>query len=226
LEDLKLSPSDGCPATATCLASTQALRSRRVSSASKIPDCVVAHRSGRAPHRSDRYPPVRPVWHCCSTVFGSSVLALWINQGTQWFSSEPPETPRTRCSLRQSPLMTRLPRSPGSTLVLSLNQETVHDFILQFMPPCGPHLTLLAIGSLERSLLVFSTRGGLTGNDLSLMFFTCTNTSQTATCTCNTEPRISPHNVVNRSSHKEASIHRSSNHTWSSESSRWRIPRL
>jgi hypothetical protein len=29
-------------------------------------------------------------------------LALWINQGTQWFSGEPPETPRTRCSLRQS----------------------------------------------------------------------------------------------------------------------------
>jgi hypothetical protein len=74
-------------------------------------------------HRSD--PPVRPVWHCCSIVFGSSVLALWINQGTQWFSGEPPETPRTWCSLRQSPLMTRLPRSPGSTLVLWLNQETV-----------------------------------------------------------------------------------------------------
>jgi hypothetical protein len=73
-------------------------------------------------HRSDRSdPPVRPVWHCCSTVFGSSVLALWINQGTQWLSGEPPETPRTRCSLRQSPLMTRLPRSPGSTLVLRLN---------------------------------------------------------------------------------------------------------
>jgi hypothetical protein len=42
-------------------------------------------------HRSD--PPVRPVWSCCISVFGSSVLALWINQGTQWFSSEPPETP-------------------------------------------------------------------------------------------------------------------------------------
>jgi hypothetical protein len=98
-------------------------------------------------HRSD--PPVRPVWHCCSTVFGSSVLALWINQGTQWFSGEPSKTLRTRCSLRQSPLMTRLPRSPGSTLVLSLNQETVHDFILLFMPPCGPHLTPLATGSLE-----------------------------------------------------------------------------
>jgi hypothetical protein len=118
------------------------LRSRRVSSTSKILDCVVAHRSEGAPHRSDRYPPVRPVWHCCSTVFGSSVLALWINQGTQWFSGESLETPRTRCSLRQSPLMTRLPRSPGSTLVLRLNQETIHDFILLFMTwprwPPGP----------------------------------------------------------------------------------------
>jgi hypothetical protein len=95
-------------------------------------------------HRSDRSdPPVRPVWYCCSTVFGSSVLALWINEGTQWFSGEPPETPRTRCSLRQSPLMTRLPRSPGSTLDLRLNQKTIHDSILLFMPPCGrtrPHL--------------------------------------------------------------------------------------
>jgi hypothetical protein len=91
------------------------------------------------PHRLD--PPVRLVWSCCSTVFGSLVLALWINQGTQWFSGEPPKTPRTRCSLRQSPLMTRLPRSPGSTLVMRLNQETVHDLILLFMPPCGPQLT-------------------------------------------------------------------------------------
>jgi hypothetical protein len=45
-------------------------------------------------HRLDRSdPPVRPVWHCCSTVFGSSVLDLWINQGTQWFFGEPLETP-------------------------------------------------------------------------------------------------------------------------------------
>jgi hypothetical protein len=174
-----IAPSDGCPETATCLASTQASRSRHVSSASKSPDCVVAH-------WSDPHPPVRPVWHCCSTVFGSSVLVLWINQGTQWFSGEPLETPPTRCSLRQSPLMTRLPRSPGTTLVLRLNQETVHDFILLFMPPCGPHLTPLATGSLERSPLVFSTPGGLTGDDLSRLFFTCTNTGQAATCTCNT----------------------------------------
>jgi hypothetical protein len=82
--------------------------------------------------------------------------------------------------------MTRLPRSPGSTLVSRLNQETDHDFILLFMPPCGPHLTPLATGSLERSLLVFSTPGDLTGDDLSRLFFTCTNTSKAATCTCNT----------------------------------------
>jgi hypothetical protein len=119
-------------------------------------------------------------------VFGSSVLALWINQGTQWFSGEPPETLRTQCSLRQSPLMTWLPHSPGSTLVLRLNQEIVLDFVLPFLPPCGSHLTQLATWSFEQSLLVFSTTGGLTGNDLSHLSFTRTNTSQAATCTCNT----------------------------------------
>jgi hypothetical protein len=55
LEVFRFSPSDGCLATAPCLASTQAMRSRRVSSASKSPDYVVAHRSGRCSS------PVRPV---------------------------------------------------------------------------------------------------------------------------------------------------------------------
>jgi hypothetical protein len=138
-------------------------------------------------HRSDRSDPlVRPVRCCCTSVFGSSVLALWINQGTQWLFGEPLETLQTWCNLRQSPLMTRLPRSPGSTLVLRLKQETVRDFILLFMPTCAPHLTPLATGSLEQSLLVFSTPRGLTSDDLSRLFFTCTNTSQVATCTCNT----------------------------------------
>jgi hypothetical protein len=82
--------------------------------------------------------------------------------------------------------MTWLPRSLESTLVLRLNQETAHDFILLFMPPCGTHLTPMATGSLERSLFVFSTPGGLTGDDLSRLFFTFTNTSQAATCTFNT----------------------------------------
>jgi hypothetical protein len=128
-------------------------------------------------HWSDRPDAVTPP---------SSVLALWINQGTQWFSGEPQETLQTRFSLRQSPLMTLHPRSPDSTLVLRLNQETVHNFVLLFLPPCGLHLIPLAIGSLEPSLLVFSTPGGLTGNDLSRLFFTCTNTSQATTCTCHT----------------------------------------
>jgi hypothetical protein len=141
----------------------------------------LVHHTGQTgqTHRSDRSRAV-------ASSYSASFLALWINQGTQWFSCEPLETPRTRCSLRQSPLITRLPRSPDSTLVLRLNQENVHDFILLFMPPCGPHLTPLATGSLERSLLVFSKPRGLTGNDLSRLFFTCTNTSQDAICTYNT----------------------------------------
>jgi hypothetical protein len=62
-------------------------------------------------------------------------------------------------------------------LVLRLNQETIHDFVPLFLPPCGLHFTLLATGSLEPSLLIFSTPGGLTGDDLSRLSFTCTNTS-------------------------------------------------
>jgi hypothetical protein len=116
----------------------------------------------------------------------SSASVLWLNRVTQWVSSERLQTPQTRCSLRQSPLMTWLPRSPGSTLVLRLNQETVQDFVPLFLPPCGPHLTPLATRSLEPSQLVFSAPGGLTGDDISRLFFTCTNTSQAATCTCST----------------------------------------
>jgi hypothetical protein len=37
-------------------------------------------------------------------------------------------------------LMTWPPCHPGSTLVLRLNLETVPDFVLLFLPPCGPHL--------------------------------------------------------------------------------------
>jgi hypothetical protein len=34
------------------------------------------------------------------------------------------------------------------------------DFVLPFLPPCGPHLTLLDIGSLKPSLLVSPLLGG------------------------------------------------------------------
>jgi hypothetical protein len=36
----------------------------------------------------------------------------------------------------------------------------VHNFILLFLPPCGPHFTPLATGSLEPSLLVSPLLGG------------------------------------------------------------------
>jgi hypothetical protein len=181
----------------------QALRSRRVSSPRSIRKLSSHTGQTGQTHWSDQPDAAAPP---------SSVLALWINQGTQWFSGEPLETPWTRCSLCQSLLMTRLPRSPDSTLVLRLNQETVHEFVLLFLPPCGPNMNPLATGSLEPSLLVFSTLGGLTGNDLSHLLFTCTNTSQAVTYTCNTYPRVSPHYVVNHSSHQEVTIHWSSNH--------------
>jgi hypothetical protein len=168
------------------------LRSQRVSSASKHLGACDQGGQTAPPGRLDRLggqtvPPRRldrPGWP--HLLVESSASVLWLNRVTQWFSGEPLQTPRTRCSLRQSPLMTRLPRSLGSTLVLRLIQETVHDFVLLFLPPCGPHLTPLTTESLESSLLVFSTPGGLTGDDLSRLFFTCTNTSQAATCTYKT----------------------------------------
>jgi hypothetical protein len=172
-----ITPSDGCLATANLLSLSTSL---------VIPTRVLRFEVSGLCRRT----PVRPTGQTGLELLQLrlwfSVFALWINQGTYWFSGEPLETLRTRCSLRQSPLMTWLPRCPGSTLVLRLNQETVHDFILPFLPPCDPHLTLLATGSLEQSLLVFFTLGGLIGNDLSHLFFTCTNISQAATCTCNT----------------------------------------
>jgi hypothetical protein len=75
-----------------------------------------------SPNRSGRF---LPKIHTLS-----SATALWLSRVTRWFSGEPPQTPWTWCSLRQSPLMTWLPRSPGSTLVSRLNQETVHRLYL------------------------------------------------------------------------------------------------
>jgi hypothetical protein len=179
LEVFSFSPSDGCPATATCLASTQTLRSRRVSSASKL--------LGGSDQNGQTAPPGRLNWPGWTHLLvESSASVLWLNRVTLWFSGEPLQTSRTLWSLRQSPLITRLQCSPGSTLVLRLNQETVHDFVPMILSPCGPHLTPLATGSLEPSLLVFSTPAGLTGDDLSCLFFTFTNTSQATTCTYNT----------------------------------------
>jgi hypothetical protein len=88
LEVFRFSPSDGCPATAPFLASTQAMRSRRVSPASKISDCIVAHRSDQCSspvrlvptgqtgqtHRSDR---------SGAAASPSSVLRSWLCGSTK-----------------------------------------------------------------------------------------------------------------------------------------------
>jgi hypothetical protein len=91
-----------------------------------------SHTGQTGTHRSDRPD---------AAALRSSVLALWINQETQWFCGQPLETPQTWCSL--SPISTHdlTPTSSDSTLVLRLNQETVYDSVLLFLPPCGPHLT-------------------------------------------------------------------------------------
>jgi hypothetical protein len=169
-----IAPSDGCPANANLLSLDASLA---------ISTHVLRFDVSRLCHRT----PLRPVLLTGQTgthrsgaaAPPSSVLRSWLCGSMN--------EPRELCvRLRHSPLMTWLPRSPGSTLVLRLSQEIVHDFILSFLPPCGLHLTPLATGSLEPSLLVFSTHGGLTDNDLSRLFFTYTNTSQATTCTCNT----------------------------------------
>jgi hypothetical protein len=112
--------------------------------------------------------------------------------------------------------MTRLPRSPGLTLVLWLNQETVHRLHLAVLATMQPTLDPAShrVPRTKPTCILHTWRPHR--RRPSRLFFTCTNTSQAATCTCITWPRISPHNVVNHSSHKEATIHRSSNHTWSS----------
>jgi hypothetical protein len=88
LEVFRFSPSDGCQATAPYLASTQAMRSRRVSSTSNSPNCVVAHHSDRCSslvrlvptgqtsqtHRSDR---------SGAAAAPSSVLQSWLCGSTK-----------------------------------------------------------------------------------------------------------------------------------------------
>jgi hypothetical protein len=124
LEVFRFSPSDGCPATATLLDFNASLA---------IPKCVLRFEASRRqrPRRSNCRPPGRlnrPGWPHLLVM--SMASALWRNRVTQWFSGEPLETPRTRCSLHQLPLMI------GSSLGLRLNQETVHDFVSLFLPPC------------------------------------------------------------------------------------------
>jgi hypothetical protein len=106
-------------------------------------------------------PPVwldRPRWLPLLVESSSSTLSL--NGVTQWFCGEPLETARTWCSLPPISTHGSARKSSRIDVILRLNHETVHDFVLLLLPPCGPHLTPWTTVSLEPSLLVCSTPGG------------------------------------------------------------------
>jgi hypothetical protein len=131
-----------------------------------------------SPNRSGRF---RPDSHALS-----SASALWLSRVTRWFSGEPPKPRELDVASANHHSWLGSHEVPARPWFCGSTKKPSTNFILLFLPPCGPHSTPLATGSLEGSLLVFSTLGGLTGNDLSRLFFTCSNTSQAATCTCNT----------------------------------------
>jgi hypothetical protein len=114
----------------TCVLPMQAMRSRRVSSASKLPDTPGS--------RLRRFGPLELVLR--PKPINRPPMVLWANH----------QTPRARPDLPPS-LLTRPPPCTGSI---------VHDFVLLVSPPCGPHLVPLSIGSLEPSLLVSPSPGG------------------------------------------------------------------
>jgi hypothetical protein len=109
---------------------TQAMRSRRVSSASKLPDTPGSRLRRVGPSDLVLRPKPR----------NRPPMVLWANH----------QTPRAWSGLPPS-LLTRPPPRTGSI---------VHDFVFLVSPPCGPHLVPLSTGSLELSLLVSPSPGG------------------------------------------------------------------
>jgi hypothetical protein len=117
-------------------------------------------------------------------------LVLWLNQVTQRFCGEPPQTPRVDSGCDY----------PA--------QAPIDDFVLLFLPPCGPHLTPLATGSLESGLLVSPLLGGPARH----RHFAPSLHLHQRKSSCNLHLQYSansPHHVVNHSSQPGATIHRS-----------------
>jgi hypothetical protein len=123
-------PSDGHAFAAPRVLLTQAMRSRRVSSASKLPDTPRSRLRHVGPSDLVLRPKPR----------NRPPMVLWANH----------QTPCARLGLPPS-LLTRPPPCTGSI---------VHDFILLVSPPCGPLLVPPSTGSLEPSLLVSPSPGG------------------------------------------------------------------
>jgi hypothetical protein len=160
-------PSGGHAFAVVHVLPTQALRSRRVS-----PN-IEASRRTRIPS-----PPAK-----------SPVFVLWLNQVTQRFCGEPPQTPRM-CRLQAWAATLHQLMSTTSSCF-----SCHHVAALDLAQPLGPsRQAYLSLHSLEARQ----------DYDLSCLLFTCTNANQAATCTCtyNTQPRVSPHHVVNHSSLK------------------------
>jgi hypothetical protein len=86
----------------------------------------------------------------------------------------------------------------------------VHDFVLLFLTPCGPHSTPLATGFVEPSLLVFPLLGCPAMHRPFALALHLHQRNQAATCTYNTQLRVCPYHNVNHSSQPVATIHRSS----------------
>jgi hypothetical protein len=123
------------------------------------------------------------------------VLVLWLNQVTRpvlwWIASNP------TCRLRL--WAATLHRLPSTTSPCFSCHHAARTW--PCWPPCPSSQAYLSLHSSEAPQ----------GKDLLRPLFTCTNTNQAATCTCNTRPRVSPHHVVNHSSQLGATIYRSSN---------------
>jgi hypothetical protein len=104
-----------------------------------------------------------------------------------------------RKPLVQTPVVSRYP-APAP----------VHDFVLLFLPPCGPHLTPLATGSLESGLLVSLLLGGPARHRPFAPTLHLHQRKSSRNLHLQYWPRVSPHHVANHSSQPGATIHRSS----------------
>ena len=109
----------------------------------------------------------------------------------------PPRSSRLGVGFMAKPIN---PACKLQLLAATLHRLHVPDLVLLFLPACGPHLIPSATGSLEPSLLVLSSPGRSLRHGPFALVLHLHHANQAATCTCNTRPRVSPHNVVNHSS--------------------------
>jgi hypothetical protein len=111
--------------------------------------CVLRFEASRCP----RAKSARPVPVCLlHQVFDLGFVAQPRNPMILWWTTT--NLADLVCPPRQSHSWLGIHGRPGLVLALRLNQGTVHDFVLLFLPPCGPLRIPSATGSLEPSLLV------------------------------------------------------------------------